>query len=90
MNRQTGFGASIRTSWPWITLSIAAVVALNPIGLEIIHSAFSASEQLARSLGQFLVYCVLGGLAALGAAEFAVRKYLMSRQRRLASGADNG
>lgn len=84
------FESGVRTSWPWITLTIAAVVTLNPIGLEIIHSAFSASEQLARSLGQFLVYCVLGGLAAIGAVEFAIRKYLMLRQRQLASGADNG
>ena len=84
------FRTSVETSWPWITLSIAAVVALNPIGLEIIHSAFSAGEQLACSLGQFLVYCALGIAAALGLIEFGIRKLLLMRQRRLASGADNG
>jgi len=84
----------VHTSWPWITLSIAAVISLNPLGLEIIYNALSAGEQLARSLGQFLVYCGLGILTGLGLIEFTIRKLLLMRQRRkynqAASGADNG
>jgi hypothetical protein len=80
----------IETSWPWITLSILAVVSLNPIGLEIIHTAFSSGEQLARTLGQFLVYCALGIAAGVGVIEFGVRKFLLMRQRRHARGVANG
>ena len=72
----------VETSWPWITLSILAVVSLNPIGLEVIHSAFSSGEQLARTLGQFLVYCALGVAFAVGLIEFGIRKFLLTRQRR--------
>ena len=79
------FQTNVETSWPWITLSIAAIAALNPIGLEIIHSAFSSGEQLARTLGQFLVYCALGIAAGVGLIEFGIRKFLLIRQCRKAS-----
>jgi hypothetical protein len=76
----------VRTSWPWITVLIAATAALNPVGYDITYNAFYSGEQLARSLGQFLVYCALGILAAAGLIEFGIRKVLISRQRRRASG----
>ena len=81
------FQTNVETSWPWITLSIAAVVALNPIGLDIIYNAFSSGEQLARTLGQFLIYCALGIAFAVGLIEFGIRKFLLLRQRRTTSGA---
>jgi hypothetical protein len=80
----------VKTSWPWISLLTAAVTALNPVGYGIIDNAFHSGEQLARSLGQFLVYCALGILVALGLIEFGIRKFLISRQRRLASGVTHG
>ena len=80
----------VRTSWPWISLLIAAAAALNPVGYDIIFNAYNSGEQLARSLGQFLVYCALGLFAALGLIEFGIRKYLISRQRRSARGVQHG
>ena len=90
MTLRLGAIMKVETSWPWITLSIAAIAALNPIGLEIIHSAVSSGEQLARTLGQFLVYCALGIAAGVGLIEFGIRKYLLMRQRRVARGVANG
>lgn len=81
---------SVKTSWPWITMLLAAATALNPVGYDIIHNAWNSGEQLARSLGQFLVYTVLGIAAAVGLLEFGIRKFLISRQSRLAGGAING
>ncbi|MDB5567739.1 MAG: hypothetical protein JWP84_4305 [Tardiphaga sp.] len=80
----------VATSWPWITLLIAAAAALNPVGYDIIYNAYHSGEQLARSLGQFLIYCALGILVALGLIEFGIRKVLILRQRRSASGVDHG
>lgn len=81
---------AVKTSWPWITLLLAAAVALNPVGYDIITNAWNSGEQLSRSLGQFLVYTALGIAAAVGLLEFGVRKFLISRQSRLAGGAKNG
>ena len=78
------------TSWPWITLLIAAAAALNPVGYDIIYNAYNSGEQLARGLGQLLTYCALGMAAAVGLLEFGIRKFMISRQRRLASGVADG
>ncbi|CAN5255771.1 hypothetical protein BH11PSE4_BH11PSE4_28230 [soil metagenome] len=80
----------VTTSWPWITLLIAAAAALNPVGYDLLYNAYNSGEQLARSLGQFLVYCALGILAALGLIEFGIRKFLIARQRRSARGVEHG
>ncbi|CAN5474102.1 hypothetical protein BH10PSE11_BH10PSE11_36750 [soil metagenome] len=81
---------SIRTSWPWITMLLAVAAAFNPVGWDIIYNAWNSGEQLARSLGQFLVYTALGVAAGVGLIEFGIRKFLISRQGRLAGGAKNG
>ncbi|HEX7791326.1 MAG TPA: hypothetical protein VF467_12485 [Afipia sp.] len=81
---------SIKTSWPWITLLLAAAAALNPVGYDIIYNAWNSGEQLARSLGQFLVYTALAIATGVGLLEFGIRKFLISRQSRLAGGAKNG
>ena len=70
----------MRTRWPWISLLLSAVVALNPVGLDILHSAFFAGEQLARSIGQALVLIVLAIMAAAILLEWLVR-VLISRRR---------
>ncbi len=80
----------VRTSWPWVTCLIAAAAALNPVGFEIIRQAFASGEQLSRTLGQFLVYCALGIAAVVALIEFGIRKFLIARQRQLASGVANG
>ena len=84
----------IETSWPWITLSLAAVISLNPLGLEIIYNALSVVNPSAHSLGQSLAIRALEIMGAVGLIEFGIRKLLLMRQRRkfnqAASGADNG
>jgi len=84
----------VHTSWPWITLSIAAVISLNPLGLEIIYNALSVVNPSAHSLGQSLAIRTLEIMGAVGLIEFGIRKLLLMRQRRkfnqAASGADNG
>lgn len=46
---------NVKTSWPWITMLLAAAATLNPVGYGIIYNAWHSGEQLARSIGQFLV-----------------------------------
>lgn len=80
---------NVRTSWPWITLLLAAAAALNPVGLDFLHGAFMSSEQLSRNIARPIVFMIGGVLGALIVLEFILRKYLM-RRRQSASGALHG
>ena len=60
--------------WPWITMVLAAVVVLNPIGLDMIHAAFFSGEQLSRNIWQPIVYCAGAILVLLIALEWWIRK----------------
>jgi hypothetical protein len=75
---------TVKTSWPWISMLLSAAAALNPVGYDIIVKAFTSGEQLARSLGQLVVYSALGIATGVCLIEFGIRKFLISRQRRKA------
>jgi hypothetical protein len=61
---------------PWITLVIALVAALNPIGLEFLRGAFWPGEQLSRNIAQPIVFTAMGILIALGIIETLVKHWL--------------
>lgn len=58
-----------------MSLLVAAVIVLNPVGLNILQNAFNSGEQLSRSLGQLIVYSAMGWLAVLGLIEFGIRNF---------------
>jgi hypothetical protein len=67
--------------WPWITIILAIAVALNPVGLSFLNSAFFSNEQLSRSIAQPFVLMAIAILAALAMLEFWIK-----RRRRIAAG----
>ena len=73
---------NVRTRWPWISVLLTAVVALNPVGLDFLRSAFSASEQLARNIAQPIVLIALAILALVGLLEWLVRSFMIHRRAR--------
>jgi hypothetical protein len=75
----------VRTRWPWISLLLGAVVALNPIGLDFLHSAFFAGEQLARNIAQPLVLTALAVMVLMVMLEWLMRSFLVKRRARGAS-----
>lgn len=75
----------VRTRWPWISLLLGAVVALNPVGLDFLHSAFFAGEQLARNIAQPLVLTALAVIVLVVVLEWLVRSFLVKRRARGAS-----
>jgi len=80
---------SVKTLWPWITMLLAAATALNPVGLDFLHSAFMSNEQLSRNIARPIVFMIGGVLGVLCLLEFGIRQYLV-RKRRSAHGAING
>ncbi|AWL95946.1 MULTISPECIES: hypothetical protein [Bradyrhizobium] len=75
----------VRTRWPWISLLLGAAVALNPIGLDFLHSAFFAGEQLARNIAQPVVLIALAVMVLAVMLEWLVRSFLVKRRARGAS-----
>lgn len=75
----------VRTRWPWISLLLGAVVALNPIGLDFLQSAFFAGEQLARNIAQPIVLTALAVMVLVVVLEWLVRSLLVKRRARGAS-----
>jgi hypothetical protein len=58
--------------WPWITILLAAVVLLNPLGLDIFYAAFQSNEVLSRNIWRPSLLGVTI-LAALTAVEWWMR-----------------
>jgi len=58
---------------PWIALALAALLALNPVGLDFLRGAFWSGEQLSRNIAQPIVFIVIAILVALALIEMLVR-----------------
>jgi len=60
--------------WPWITMLPVAVAVLNPLGLDIIQTAFFSGEALSRNIWQPIVLCAAAIFAVLIGLEWWIRK----------------
>lgn len=69
-----------RTRWPWISLLLSAALVCNPVGLDFLHSAFFAGEQLARNIAKPIVLTALAIMAVVVGLEWLVRS-LIARSR---------
>ena len=66
--------------WPWVTLVAAVLLAVSPLGQDLLHSAFYSGEQLARTLSQFLLEVFIAIVAGLVLVEWLIR-YFWARRR---------
>jgi hypothetical protein len=69
------------TTLPWITIVLALVLALNPLGLDVIQLAFMSNEALSRNIWRPIVLIVAGVLLAVGVIEWLIRRARQSRTR---------
>ncbi|KRR11486.1 hypothetical protein CQ12_21970 [Bradyrhizobium jicamae] len=61
---------------------LTVAVALNPVGIDFLRSAFFAGEQLARNIAQPIVLTAMAILALIGALEWLVRVLIINRRAR--------
>jgi len=61
---------------------LAALVALNPVGLDFLKSAFLASEALARDIARPIVLGVTGIAALAVVLEWRVRVFVLKSRNR--------
>ncbi len=64
---------------------IAAVVALNPLGLDIIRLAFLAGEALSRNIWGPIALTGMAIMAFIVSLEWLIRKFIIKRRARVAT-----
>jgi hypothetical protein len=64
---------------------IAAVVALNPLGLDIIRLAFFAGEALSRNIWGPIALTGMAIMAFIVSLEWLIRKFIFKRRARVAT-----
>jgi hypothetical protein len=72
----------VKTSWPWISLLLAAIVVLNPVGLDFVRSAFLSNEALTRNIAQPIVLAAAAISVLAVATEWLIRAYVLKRRAR--------
>jgi hypothetical protein len=65
--------------WPWISLALAAIAVLSPIGQDLIYLAFFSGEQLSRNIWQPFAYGTALILILLIVFEWWIRKRRAAR-----------
>jgi hypothetical protein len=61
---------------------LAAVMALNPLGLDVISAAFFSGEALSRDIWGPIVLTGIAIAALIVLLEWAIRKFIISRRAR--------
>lgn len=66
--------------WPWITVLMAVVLAVTPVGQNSIYLAFFSGEQLSRNIAQPIFLMALAIILLLVALEWWVRRIMHKRR----------
>ena len=66
--------------WPWITVLMAVVLAVTPVGQDSIYLAFFSGEQLSRNIAQPIFFIALAVIALLVVLEWWVRRIMHKRR----------
>ena len=73
---------TVKTSWPWISLLLAAIVSLNPVGLDFLRSALLADEALTRNIARPIVLAGAAIVVLAAVTEWLVRAFVLKRRAR--------
>jgi hypothetical protein len=73
---------SIRTHWPWISTLLAALVTLNPLGLDVIDLAFFSGEALSRNIWGPIALTAMAIMALMILLEWRIRTLILIRRAR--------
>jgi hypothetical protein len=61
---------------------LAAIIALNPLGIDVIHAAFFANEALSRSIWEPIALTGMAIMALIVLLEWGIRKFIIRRRAR--------
>lgn len=66
--------------WPWITVLMAVVLAVTPVGQNSIYLAFFSGEQLSRNIARPIFFMALAAVLLLVVLEWWVRRIMHKRR----------
>ncbi len=61
---------------------LAAVLILNPIGLDVVHAAFFSSEALSRGIWRPIMFAVAAAMILIVLLEWRTRTMILNRRAR--------
>jgi hypothetical protein len=70
------------TRWPWISMLVSLILALSPLGRDILESAFFAGEALSRNTWSPIALTFFAVMAAVILLEWLIRTYILNRRAR--------
>ena len=73
---------NVRTQWPFVSMLLAAVLALNPIGLDVVYAAFFSGEALSRNIWGPIALTGMAIAALVTALEWRTRVFIANRRAR--------
>ena len=73
---------NVRTRWPWISALLAAAVALNPLGLDVVYAAFFSGEALSRNIWGPIALIGMAIIALTVLLEWLIRTRILNRRAR--------
>ena len=73
---------TVKTPWPWISTLLAAVLVLNPLGLDIVHAAFFSGEALSRGIWGPIALAAIAIMAVVVVLEWGIRVFFVNRRAR--------
>jgi predicted S18 family serine protease len=73
---------TIRTHWPWISALLAAFLALNPLGLDVIYAAFFSGEVLSRNIWGPIALIAIALMVLAALLEWRIRTLILNRRAR--------
>jgi hypothetical protein len=77
-----GATLNVRTQWPWISMLLAVVVTLNPLGRDVIYAAFYSGEALSRNIWGPIALTVGAIMALIVLLEWLIRRRILNRRAR--------
>ena len=71
---------NVRTHWPWMSMLLATILVLNPIGLDVINAAFFSNEALSRNIWAPIALTGAAVVVLIGLLEWRIRKFIINRR----------
>ena len=68
------------TRWPWVSILLALLVAVSPLGREVVHNAFFGDDALSRSIAQPFFFMGIAVFVLIAIVESAVRLVILKRR----------
>ena len=80
MRAAEGTTLNFRTQLPWISMLLAVILVLSPIGRDVIYAAFLSSEALSRNIWGSIALTGIAIMVLIVVLEWRIRVFILNRR----------